>query len=127
MKYLDEYRDPARAQQLACEPCARGDETLHQLGEDGELVRSRGAQIVAIGIAPGGTIEDHQVSALRALLGTRYESLETELARRAPAELTDVAAAVCNAPSDSCQIALRARTSARRVTGVRIPKWAAMA
>ena len=98
----------AQAQQMVCEPCVRGDDTLRQLGDDGELVRSHAAQLAAVRVAPGGRIDDVQVTALHEMLGVRYDALEAALAQRSPAELADVAAAVCNAPSDQCQITLAA-------------------
>jgi hypothetical protein len=97
----------ARAQQLVCEPCVRGDDTLKQLGDAGTLLRSRGHELVSVGVTPGGVIQDTQMTRLHDLLGDDPALTDT-LADLSDAQLSDMAAAVCNAPDGHCTVTLAA-------------------
>lgn len=98
----------ARAQPLVCEPCTRGDDTLSQLGETGALLRVHAQDLVAIGIAPGGEIDESQQARLRAVVNGNPDHLVEKLAALSDSQLDDVAAAACNAPDGQCKTTLAA-------------------
>ena len=99
---------PASAQPLPCEPCVRGDDTLKQLGEVGELLRDETGALVSIGVEPGGTIQEPQLTRLRATLGTHHDPISEALGPLSEAQLSDVAAAMCSAPEGRCKVTVAA-------------------
>ncbi len=98
----------AHAQQMVCEPCVRGDDTLKQLGDQGTVLRESGPALVRVGVRPGGQLDENEDRNLDAILGSGRAALAAKLAPLSDAELADAAAAVCNSPSDACEVTLAA-------------------
>jgi hypothetical protein len=98
----------AHAQQLPCEACARGEDTLEQLGEAGELLRDETGALAAIGVEPGGTIRTQQQARLVATLGTHHDAISEAVGPLSDDQLADVAAALCSAPDGHCKVSVAA-------------------
>jgi len=86
----------------------RGDDTLQQLGEAGELLRGETGALAAIAIEPGGTIHRQQQARLQATLGTHQGAIREAIGTLSDEQLADVAAAMCSAPDGRCKVTVAA-------------------
>ncbi|HUS28287.1 MAG TPA: hypothetical protein VMZ53_07255 [Kofleriaceae bacterium] len=91
----------ARAQQMPCEPCVRGDDTLRQWGPAGEELRTKVQGVTSLGI---GTLEMNERDAqqLDIYIGALREPLRARIQQLSDTQLSEVAAALCNAPDGGC-------------------------
>ncbi|HTL39159.1 MAG TPA: hypothetical protein VL326_38785 [Kofleriaceae bacterium] len=88
----------ARAQQMPCEPCVRGDDTLSQLGSGGVALRSNISLLNNSLPAPGQWSQAMQ-QRFQETIGPEVGHRLSELS---DTQLTEVAAALCGAPDGAC-------------------------
>jgi hypothetical protein len=91
----------ARAQQMPCEPCVRGDDTLSQLGAGGVALRSNLAVLNNSLPASGQWTRAMQESA-QGIFGPPGAELGQKLGQLSDTQMTEVAAALCGAPNGAC-------------------------
>jgi hypothetical protein len=91
----------ARAQQMPCEPCVRGEDTLSQLGEHAPALKRGTMQLLHRQIGPTQmTLQNQQQ--IRAVLGADADPIASSLTPLSDTQLEDVAAAICGQPSGDC-------------------------
>src|SRR5512143_1003718 len=96
----------ARAQQMPCEPCQRGDALLAKLPDEGVAVRAARNDMMGLqaGLRGGSEITAVQDAAMQRLLNAN-PALHQDVDRLSSAseqDLSDIAAAICDAPNNDC-------------------------
>jgi len=91
----------ARAQQMPCEPCVRGEDTLSQLGEHAAGLKRGAMMLLHRQIGPTQMTPQNQQQ-IRAVLGADADPIASSLSQLSDGQLDDVAAAICGQPSGEC-------------------------
>jgi hypothetical protein len=98
----------ASAQEMPCEPCAKGDDVLAQLPDHGQAIRNSRDGLVGQGI-DSERIAPDDLSRLRAWAAVQPGLRDDirALASTSPEHLHEIAASVCSAPDGDCVLKLQ--------------------